>query len=141
MARPRRESLGRVRGRPRPRPACGDDPMLWKERTVAADRPAQLGLWIALLVFGTWTLFYHESFAYRYRQALDEFVVFGYGSGPGTGSYGDVWEKRQDFLEKLTAYSVVFYVAALVAVAVESASRRDGGARGGDLGRGAGHST
>ena len=49
----RRPTLpGWIRSRSRARPRCGDDPMLWKERTSRDGLSAALGLWFGLLELG-----------------------------------------------------------------------------------------
>ena len=116
---PRRKAvLGSQRRHSHARPPCGDDPMLWKER-ISRDRvPAQVGLWFGLLGFGLLTLFTHERFIRDYRRALDEFFVYGYSSRP---HHWDFFA-RDRFLSDLLLYSVLFYIAALLAVAVKSAT-------------------
>jgi len=115
----RRTVLGRVRGRPWSRPACGDDPMVWKERYSQDGGPARFILGMGMLAFGFFVLITHQAFTYRYRLALDEFFIFGYGLGRPVGSGVSA---RVGFLNNLAGYSVLFYVVALVAVAVESAT-------------------
>jgi hypothetical protein len=110
--------FGRVRSRRRPLPACGEKPMMWKECLVGVDRPARFGLWVALVVFGCMTVFYSQPFAYRYPLALDEFFQYGYSTGP-RGNNGFM---RSIFFGQFAGFSVMFYVVALVAIVVESAT-------------------
>ncbi len=107
-----------LRGRPRTRPACGDDPMLWKERYSRDGGAGQFVLAFGMLAFGLLTLLYYEAFLHRYRPALDEFFAYGYA---GRLKHSDFFA-REVFLSDLLRYSVLFYVAALVAVAVRSAT-------------------
>ncbi len=107
-----------IKGRSRTRRPCGDDPMFWKERTSRDGGPAQLVLGLGMLAFGLWTVFSHHAFIHWYRQALDEFLAFGYA---GRRHHSDFFV-REIFLNQLLVYSVMFYVAALVAVAVRSAT-------------------
>jgi ABC-type transport system involved in multi-copper enzyme maturation permease subunit len=113
-----RTLFGRVRRRRRPMPACGDKPMLWKEYYLGADRPARAGLWLALVAFGFMTFVYSGPFAYRYPLALDEFFRYGYSTGPrGNDAF-----MRSIFFGQVAYFSVMLYVVALVAIAIESAS-------------------
>ena len=107
-----------LRGRSRARPRCGNDPMLWKECTSQDRIPAAFGLVFGILAFGLWTLFKHERFLRSYREALDELFAYGYAGRPHR------WEfvARGGFLQELILYSVLFYVAALLAVAVGAAT-------------------
>ena len=114
----RRTDRGWSRRRSRVRPPCGDDPMLWKECTSRDHVPAQVGLWFGLLGFGLLTLFTHERFIRDYRRALDEFFVHGYSSRP---HHWDFFA-RDRFVSDLLVYSVLFYIAALLAIAVKSAT-------------------
>jgi ABC-type transport system involved in multi-copper enzyme maturation permease subunit len=116
---PRRRALNaRIRGRSRP--ACGDDPMLWKERYSQDDRPARLIVWMGMLVFATFfVLRSHEAFTHNYRLALDELFMYGYGTG---GPDGSGVSTRAGFMNNLADYSVMLYIVALVAVAVQSAT-------------------
>ncbi len=115
---PRRRAV-RARFRARSRPACGDDPMLWKERYFPDDGPVRLIIWMGMLVLGILILRSHEAFTHNYRLALDELFIYGYGTG---GPLGSGASTRAGFMDNLTDYSIMFYVVALVAVAVESAT-------------------
>ena len=112
-----RAVLARIRARSRP--ACGDDPMLWKERYSQDDGPARLILWTGMLVFGIFVLYSHEAITHNYRLALDELFIYGYGTGGRVGS-GAI--TRAGVMSNLADYSVMLYVVALVAVAVQSAT-------------------
>ncbi len=115
---PRRRAV-RARIRARYRPACGDDSMLWKERYSQDDGPVRLILWTGMFVFGIFVLRSHQAFIHNYRLALDELFIYGYGTG---GRLGSGVITRAGFMDGLATYSVMFYVVALVAVAVESAT-------------------
>ncbi len=107
-----------IRGQSRARPPCGDDPMLWKERTSRDGVPAQLGLWFGLLGFGLLVFFGHDACTRNYQRALNELFAYGY---TGRRGHNDFFA-RDNFLSQLQLYSVLFYVAALLAVAVTSAT-------------------
>jgi hypothetical protein len=91
----RRFSLGRGRRRIRPRPACGDDPMLWKERYSAGSgstRPIRV---LVMLGFGFLILLSRQAVMYNWRLALDEFFLYGYGIGRrGEGVLRRAWFLR-----------------------------------------------
>ena len=72
-----------------------------------------------MLVFGIFILRSHPAFIHNYRLALDELFIYGYGSG---GRLGSGVITRAGFMYGLATYSVIFYVVALVAVAVKSAT-------------------
>ena len=61
----------------------------------------------------------HQAFTHNYRLALDELFIYGYGTG---GPVGFGASTRAGFMSNLADYSVMLYVVALVAVAVESAT-------------------
>ena len=113
---PRRQAVPRRRSHARP--PCGDDPMLWKERTSRDGAPAQLGLWFGMFGFGLLAFFGHDAFFRNYRRALNELFAYGYA---GRRNHSDFFA-RDNFLSQLQHYSVLFYVAALMAVAVTSAT-------------------
>ena len=80
---PRLERLRRLRARLRgrwnflPRPACGDDPVLWREVHVA--RPSGMVRLCALLLGLTFAATVAYWFAWMLGDAVREFLVFGYG--------------------------------------------------------------
>ncbi len=107
-----------LRGRSRARPRCGNDPMLWKECTSRDRIPAAFGLVFGILAFGLWTLFTHDRFLRLYRGALDELLAYGYAARPHRGEF----ISRDGFLQALIVYSVLFYVATSLGVAVAAAT-------------------
>ena len=115
---PRRRAV-RARTRARSRPACGDDPMLWKERYSQDVGAVRVILWMGMLVVGIFVVRSHQAFIHNYRLALDELLIYGYGTG---GRVVTAAITRAGFMDSLATYSVVLYVVALVAVAVESAT-------------------
>jgi ABC-type transport system involved in multi-copper enzyme maturation permease subunit len=118
----RRRALPWVRGRLRVRPPRRDDPMLWvlwKERYFREGGPTRVVLGFGMLIFGLLTLTgYGDAFIRTYRPALDEFFEYGYALGRN----GSGIRERAFFLHKLAEYSVLFYVALLLAVAVKAAA-------------------
>jgi ABC-type transport system involved in multi-copper enzyme maturation permease subunit len=112
----RRKPAVRVRRRSWLRPLYGDDPMLWKECESARSGPARLIVGMGLLAFGLLVLVSHQALTHTYQSALNEYLINGYGIGKN-GSSG-----RARFLTHLNMYSALFYVVALVVVAVESAT-------------------
>jgi ABC-type transport system involved in multi-copper enzyme maturation permease subunit len=102
--------LGRWRGRLLPRPSCGDDPMLWKERYVSrlrgVTRLIATLVTLALFSFGVYGLWLLGW------EAFKELSVFGYGA---VG-----WQQagaRQRFHEFLQAASGFLYVLMMLGVA------------------------
>jgi hypothetical protein len=107
-----------LRGRPAARPRCGDNPILWKERFARDGGAAQFALGFGLIACGLMTLVGHDAFIYSYRRALDELFAYGYFSRL---HHWDFFA-RENFLSHVLRYSVLFYVAALLVVAVKSAT-------------------
>ena len=107
-----------LRGRPRARPPCGDDPIFWKERYSRDGGVAQVALGFGLLAVGLLTLVRHDAFKDKYRRALNELFEYGYA---GRVHHYDFFA-RELFLDELVRYSVLFYVAGLLVVAVRSAT-------------------
>jgi ABC-type transport system involved in multi-copper enzyme maturation permease subunit len=107
-----------LRGRPRVRPPCGDDPILWKDRYSRDGGATQIVLAFGLIAFGLLTLVRYDVFIRDYRRALDELFEYGYA---GRFYHSDFFA-RERFLSELVHYSVLFYVAAVLVVAVKSAT-------------------
>jgi ABC-type transport system involved in multi-copper enzyme maturation permease subunit len=85
----RDEFLSRLRARWRPRPACGDDPVLWREMHVKpplgelwllVDRLCNAA-WIGFLTYGAW-LFAAPAFGELWQR--------GYGPGPADLPYPEL---------------------------------------------------
>jgi ABC-type transport system involved in multi-copper enzyme maturation permease subunit len=107
-----------LRSQPRTRPSCGDDPMLWKERWFRGAASAGVIFVIGMLASALLALLTYDALFYRFRVAREEFVIYGYADG----RHGAGYLARESFLSLLLVYSVLFYVAALIAVAVRSAT-------------------
>jgi ABC-type transport system involved in multi-copper enzyme maturation permease subunit len=107
--------LARWRWRLLPRPACGDDPMVWKERHVS-----RLGGATRLLVaLVTLVLFSVGGYCIRYLgwEAFTELYAYGYGA---VG-----WQQagaRRRFHEFLQAATGFLYVLMMLGLASTSAS-------------------
>jgi hypothetical protein len=88
-------------GRPAPRrdlPACGDAPMLWKERYAARSGPvARWLVRLGLLVVAAFVLPNLGWRIHTWEMAIDEILVYGWGpepSPPGTLGYFPNWTFR-----------------------------------------------
>ncbi|AGA31622.1 ABC-2 transporter permease [Singulisphaera acidiphila] len=111
-------TVDRFRGESWLRPLYGDDPMLCKECNFAMSGSARLIVGMGVFALGLLVLFSHQAFAYRYCFALDEYFKFGYE----IGRYGRGGLARAGFLSLLNGYAILFYIVALTAVAVDSAT-------------------
>ena len=116
---PRRRTVrGWVRGRSRARPPCGDDPMLWKDRYFsrwwpgpARSRVRNARLWPLGPVHSS-----TPSFANIARLSTSSSRTATL-SGAVTPALPE-----RDSSAQLLGYSVLFYIAALLAVAIKSAT-------------------
>src|SRR5262249_14283171 len=107
----------------RPRPACGDHPMLWKERYFAGGFSGSLVRRMGLSVLVLFCLSLHQSLMEAYSLALDEFFNEGYKVRVGDEWPGQAYgTSRHTFHWALNDCAIILYLAAFVAVAVESAT-------------------
>jgi ABC-type transport system involved in multi-copper enzyme maturation permease subunit len=111
----RKSKLARFKHwRPFPRPACGDDPMLWKERYVVRSGGlvrllVRVLAILGLLFLGYWFLYYAEP-------AFQECWAYGYGS---TGANS----ARNDFNGAIVrAAGTIIYVIWILAIASAAAA-------------------
>ncbi|HEX8201587.1 MAG TPA: ABC transporter permease subunit [Isosphaeraceae bacterium] len=107
--------LGRWVGRLLPRPACGDDAMLWKERHVTRLRGGTR-LVVALVTLGLFALGGYWLVRIGW-EAFGELATYGYG---GVGWQQARW--RREFHEFLQVCTGCLYVLAMLGAASTAAS-------------------
>lgn len=94
-----------LRARWWPRPACGDDPVLWHEMH-PGRRMSRAALWVDRLVNATWIGLIAYGISWFARPAFAELGRLGYGPAPGAFTVPEVNPIARVLVGKLMRLSV-----------------------------------